>query len=49
MRFSEKFELENQNQSNFAFVNIRVDRDNRLCETFVIEKITHHLETLKCK
>lgn len=30
MRFSERFELGNHQQSNFAFVNIRVDRDNRL-------------------
>ncbi|MGJ7920942.1 hypothetical protein [Neobacillus sp. LXY-4] len=30
MKFSEKFGLENHSQSNFAFVNIRIDRDNQL-------------------
>ncbi|PDZ55091.1 hypothetical protein CON15_23125 [Bacillus cereus] len=30
MRFSEKFELPNHDQANFAFVNIRVDWDNKL-------------------
>ncbi|EJR86537.1 hypothetical protein IK7_01047 [Bacillus cereus VD156] len=30
MRFSEKFELENHDQANFDFVNIRVDKDNKL-------------------
>lgn len=30
MKFSEKFELNNHSQTNFAFANIRIDRDNQL-------------------